>query len=613
MIVPVEQRQRLPRRYIVGIILLSAGMLVLNIPNLKGQSLTVDEYAHLPAGYVHLSESDFSLYSKTPPLIRSFEALPLLVFKPNLNRENINKANGAWAPWWFADQFVNNNRDQVLRLWMAGRAMAMILGVALAVVVFLWSNDLYGPRAGLLAMFLVAASPNILAHAALATVDVGFTLFFVLTCYLMWRYFKSHRKITLLGAGISFGAAQLSKYSGLLLAPILLASLSAIYLHGLLMSKAYPSSNAFHSLKKTLLAGFALFMVGLVVINIGYLGQRTFEPLPANCRSSSLLAQLSKGLPESWPIPLPADYVIGLDAQLADAEQGEFPNFINGQWRSQGVWYYFLEALLLKVPIPTLILIASGLLAGLTRLPTSPQTSRFSVVPEDIDVPAWPFVHLPAALFLGIASMFGNLQIGLRYVLPVLPLGFMIASRIVRMPNCSSNISERPQKPLTKKGGAIVLLLCLWQIVELVQTAPHYLAHFNQLGGGTQNGHYYLIDSNIDWGQDLPGLKQQMDKIGIDEVGLLYFGHADPSLYGIKFHLPRRSDALIAVSVNFLHGYPYALTYLHPWTKRPPLVTDPAYYDTLLLARALLYYEPLARIGGSIYLYDLRNFLNKRP
>jgi len=583
-------------------------MLVLNISNLKGQSITVDEYAHLPVGYVHLSQSDFNLYSKTPPLIRSFEALPLLAFKPNLKREDIKKVRGAWGPWWFADQFVNNNRNQALELWMAGRVMAMILGVALAVIVFLWSNDLYGPRSGLLAMFLVAASPNILAHTSLATVDIGFTLFFVLTCYLMWRYFKYNRKITLVMAGISFGAAQLSKYSGLLLIPILLAGLSALYIHRLLILKAYRINNSLIDLKRILIAGFVIFLVGLVMINIGYLGKRVFEPLPANCRYSSLLTKLSKGFPESWPIPLPADYVIGLDAQLADAEQGEFPNFINGRWRSQGVWYYFLEALVLKVPVPALILVAFGLMAGSTRRQPFSKTTLSPMAPQDTDVPAWPFVHLPAALFLAIASMFGNLQIGLRYVLPVLPLGFVIASRIVRMPNCGANVSDMSN--LSRKiAGAVVLLLCLWQAVELAQTAPHYLAHFNQLAGGTKNGHRYLIDSNVDWGQDLPGLKQQMDKIGIDEVGLLYFGHADPSLYGIKFHLPRRSDTYIAVSINFLHGYPYALTYLHPWSKRPPLVTDPAYYKTLLLAESLLNYEPIARIGGSIYLYDFRKIL----
>jgi len=581
-------------------------MLVLNIPNLKGQSITVDEYAHLPAGYVHLSQRVFNLYSKTPPLIRSFQALPLLAFKPNLKREDINNARGAWGPWWFADQFVNANRDQTIHLWMAGRVMAMLLGLALAVIVFLWSNDLYGPRSGLLAMFLVAASPNILAHTSLATVDVGFTLFFVLTCYLLWRYFKYNRKTTLFMVGISFGAAQLSKYSGLLLVPILLASFMAMYLHRLLIPKEYRSSSAFNGLKRTLLAGFVIFTVGLAMINIGYLGKRVFEPLPVNCRYSSLLTKLSKGFPESWPIPLPADYVSGLDAQLADAEQGEFPNFINGSWRSQGVWYYFLEALLLKVPIPALILVALGLMAGLTRRQPFSKTTLTPIAPKDTDVPVWPFVHLPVAVFLATASLFGNLQIGLRYVLPVLPLGFMIASSIVRMTDFDANASGRSKNLFIKRTGAIILLLCMWQAAELIRTAPHYLAYFNQLGGSVKNGHHYLIDSNIDWGQNLPGLKQQMDKIGLDEIGLLYCGHADPSIYGIKFHLPRRSDALVAVSINFLHGYPYALTYLHPWTARPPMVTDSTYYNTLLFAESLLNYEPIARIGGSIYLYDLR-------
>jgi hypothetical protein len=65
---------------------------------------------------------------------------------------------------------------------------------------------------------------------------------------------------------------------------------------------------------------------------------------------------------------------------------------------------------------------------------------------------------------------------------------------------------------------------------------PHYLAYFNELAGGPRNGWHSLADSNIDWGQDLPGLKTWLDRNNIREpVYLSYFGTADPRFYQISY------------------------------------------------------------------------------
>lgn len=83
------------------------------------------------------------------------------------------------------------------------------------------------------------------------------------------------------------------------------------------------------------------------------------------------------------------------------------------------------------------------------------------------------------------------------------------------------------------------LALIAWHIGESVTIRPDYLAYFNQLAGGPSKGYKHLADSSLDWGQDLPALKQWLDREGLQQPGgstvyLSYFGTARPDYYGIK-------------------------------------------------------------------------------
>lgn len=586
--------------------LIAVGMFALNIFNLRGQSITVDEYAHLPAGYTYVSKHYFNLYSKNPPLIKMIEALPLMAEGPEFPYKEFFSLKGGWAPWEFADAFVERNRPYVLRFWSSARVMDMLLGVCLSMLVFYWASRLYGARSGLLAMFLTATSPSILAHSGIATVDVGFALFFVLTWFLLWQFFEEPLSTTIIGAGVSFGAAQVSKFSGLLMIPILIVVLGIMVVRYELPGAESQSVKFSKRVLSAVVIAAIVFGMGLAIINAGYLARGTLEPLVNHVSLSSTLKKLAATGVGDWAMPLPADYIEGLDRQLADAERGEFPNYINGKWRRTGVWYYFLEAIGLKEPISALAMIILGLAVGIWRTVMRGQEIRPMRYFTGRGQPAWPFVHVPAIIFLAISSGWGNLQLGVRYILPVLPLFFIAASRIAGSHRIDVKSTDRVENWYAKIVGAIMIVLCLWQSVEIGLAAPHYLSYFNEIAGGSKGGPRYLIDSNVDWGQDLPGLKREMDKLGIKELGLLYFGHADPKLYGIQYHLPRRGDDFVAVSVNFLYGYPYSLTYLEKWSHRPPMVTDENNLDSFLFARSLLPLEPAERIGGSIYLYDLR-------
>ena len=165
-----------------------------------------------------------------------------------------------------------------------------------------------------------------------------------------------------------------------------------------------------------------------------------------------------------------------------------------------------------------------------------------------------------------------NLQIGMRYLLPVYPLIFIIASIF---------IVELFKSKLIYKVMGIALIL--WSILIQVLIWPHYLSYFNEFAGGPDNGWKYLRDSNIDWGQDLKAVKDYMQENNIDEVTLSYYGEVDPSLYGIDFrHIPPEevktpSKTVYAVSVQNLDNL--------EWTK---------------------IYEPSQKAGYSIFIYDFR-------
>jgi len=140
------------------------------------------------------------------------------------------------------------------------------------------------------------------------------------------------------------------------------------------------------------------------------------------------------------------------------------------------------------------------------------------------------------------------------------------------------------------QGAALVLLLAY--PLSALLTTPDSLSYFNLLAGG--QGDRILLDSNLDWGQGLQRVRAYMDREGIASIGLAYFGHVDPALYGIAWDFPLPAQpGLAAVSANFLHGYPYA-TYQHGLTPVPPGAFT-------WLARQ----ERVADLGGGMFVYRI--------
>src|SRR5262249_48241866 len=140
------------------------------------------------------------------------------------------------------------------------------------------------------------------------------------------------------------------------------------------------------------------------------------------------------------------------------------------------------------------------------------------------------FLLVPSGVYFA-AMAATRVNLGLRYILPIYPFLFVLAARVgtISFANVLATLLVRL--------GAFAAVGLLAASSPMV--APHQLAYLNELIGGPDQGHRYLSDSNLDWGQDLKGLKNYMDREGIPVIYLSYFGTAPPSGWGIRYqYLP---------------------------------------------------------------------------
>jgi 4-amino-4-deoxy-L-arabinose transferase-like glycosyltransferase len=265
-------------------------------------------------------------------------------------------------------------------------------------------------------------------------------------------------------------------------------------------------------------------------------------------------------------------YLLGIEFQLQHAGEGH-ESFLLGHRSSSGWWYYFLVAFALKTPLPTLLLLAASLVLSVSR----GRSSRW------LDE---AFLLLPIGAFLAFFSL-KHQSIGLRYILPVYPFAFVFLAKAFAASSGSGN----------RIRIALASLLVVWYVGSSVYIHPHYLAYFNELAGGPSRGYRSLVDSNLDWGQDLKGLKQYMRERGIERINLSYFGSDTPTRYGIDYDWlpslylrdPRPDlqrifppDGWIAISATNLQG---------------------VYLDDPDIFAFLREREPVAKIGYSIFVY----------
>ena len=352
------------------------------------------------------------------------------------------------------------------RLFLA-RLPSLLLGVLLGWLVWIWARALFGLRGGALALGLYTFCPNVLAHSHLVTTDVSTALAIFAAVYALWRYLERPGRGRLLVAVAAFGLAQLTKTTAAFLLPIFAL---------ILMLRLAPRKDLLRFAGLLLLLGLG----ALAALNLGFLGEGTGTPLKSYTFVSEGFQKLAATpVLRDLPLPLPYAYVQGLDMVSRDS-RAQYWTYLRGHYSDTGFRSYFLWAFLIKVPVATqlILLLALGLWAsGRLRAPGA----------EDC-------LLVPVIVLLLYFSLFFRLGIGIRYILPVLPFLFVFAGRVAVL---------RPSSQAQARWQPVLLgALTLWLAVSSFSVHPQYLSYFNEIAGGPANGWRWLLDSNLDWGQD---------------------------------------------------------------------------------------------------------------
>lgn len=466
-----------------------------------------------------------------------------------------------------AELFLWEIGNDVARIMFLARIPTIFLGLLLAALAGRWAIALTGRQtAGLLALALIAFDPNILASTRLATTDLGLAAGACLAGFTLWRFLQRPSWGRVVLAGAAFGLLQNTKFTAGLFVP-LFALVMVVGLvvqwraHGrgpwrtlLMLLVAYPPA-AF----LTLWAAYG-FQIGTLPENL---------PL----------------LPQLGGLTLPLSHHLEQLLDIGGRPQVSTPAFLAGQYSNSGWWYYFPVAFLLKTPLPLLLLFGWALavtLARLLRRQAGPLTA--------LDQAA---LLIPGLGYFAFA-LTTDINLGYRHLLPVLPFLWTWTAVSLPQPQVTKRFSSRLLQP--------AFLLVTWLIAATCWIYPDFLAYFNWLAGGPDGGWRFLVDSNLDWGQDLDDLDDWMAESGVERVWLSYFGEARPSAYGIVYEgldsfpprlmnpqarplLPTKpAPGFYAISATNLQGVHFADHDQFAWFRSR---------------------SPVARLGYSIFLYEV--------
>lgn len=491
---------------------------VLGLTAVAEKSMTADEIAHLTAGHAYNTLADFRLQPENGNLPQRWAALPALLIRPPLPATT----SATWRRadvWNYGYTFFYEQVMPADELLFWGRAMISFFSAATALLVFGWSYSIFGWRGAFLSLILFTFCPTFLAHGTLATSDVTMAFFFLASIGAWWRQLEQPSIRCSLISALTLGLACVAKFSAILLAPMF-ALLSLIWLIGQVSEHGWRAP-----LLQLIASALMHVLVAWAIIWIFY-GFRFSAFSPALAEGASfyrgdwnwILTDLGWLQPviitlRDWHV-LPEAFLYGFTFVVQFAR--ERSAFLSGEYSVTGWLGFFPFAFMVKTTLPLLFLLFAGLVAWLRqsrRLGSAAIPQLRKVVPL-----------LVLFLLYWVYSITSHLNIGHRHLLPIYPVLFILLGALGVWIDW-----RKPVALLTVAG------LTVWHIGESLCIRPHYLAYFNQIVGGPSNGWRHLVDSSLDWGQDLPGLKTWLETHAKNEkVFLSYFGSGDPAYEGIK-------------------------------------------------------------------------------
>jgi PQQ-dependent dehydrogenase (methanol/ethanol family) len=513
---------------------------------------TFDEPAHIAAGMEWLRDGSYSYDPQHPPLARVAAALG-----PMLDGARAQHRRTMWEEG-NAILIQGNHYVRTLRLARLGMLPFLLL---LLGVVWAWARWLYDDRTAALAVLLTASMPQILAHSSLATTDIPLaaTLCWALYAFARWIDRPSRRHT--LFFGLAGGAALVTKFSSIpffaVAALLIVIAIAITERREARLARSLPDESreartvaegerSRGIARRYLVALSPYWRPGLAAALVaGLVVWATYR----------FHVALARGF-----IPVPAPELIEGIRQLAAHNDLGHPSYLFGEISRHGWWYYWPVVLALKTPVAFLSLGAVGV--AFTMLGRGRRTGWRALSP------------LLGALAILIVAMLGSIDIGVRHVLPIYPL--------LAIPAAGAAVALWQQRQRVAVRVALVALVA-WQVADAARVYPEFLADFNIMAG--RNPSRVLVDSNLDWGQDLRELADTLAARNVSSLSLFYFGTTPVGAFGladtVRIGGAGPATGWIAASRTYLRGaYAPCFTWLRDYT-------------------------PVAKIGSSMLLYHI--------
>ena len=573
--------------YIILVILIIIISFALNITSAINQSQTTDEGVHITAGYSYLKYNDFKINPEHPPLIKIISAVPLLFL--DLNFPDNSSYWEEEEQWGLAKKFLyesGNNADLIILL---SRIPIILLTTLLGIIIFLWTKKLFGKKASIVSLILISFSPMFLSHGHYVTTDLGLALTFILALFYFNKFLEKPKLLNIVIFGIFTTIALLVKFSAVILLPIF----PVLYI-----LKRWHQSKG--NKKNT---SFSKFVI-LILISAIIFSLFTFIIYGFEIKKPKNDADIVKYF-DSGEIPsnqftlwladksIPAfSYFKGLIHVQQHSKWGHYAYLLGEFDKYGGWWYYFPIAFLVKTPMAVLILLLASIIILFKTLILKSKKilseknkincfSKIKIIYKKI-----PFIYyllIIPPVFYFVFSLTSNLNLGARHLMPIYPFIYIIIASTIY------NIKFKKHK-INLIYNILILLIIFIYIFTCFFTWPHYLSYFSEIIGGSGNGHKYLSDSNLDWGQDLKNLKKYTDKNNIDEIYTRVSGWAGPEYYNIPAKdLPDNNEIIYQPDFN---GYvAISISYL---------MQEHRDYSWLWK------YQPIDHIGHSIYIYNIK-------
>ena len=499
----MSDRKTGPRNPLLALAAVSLGTCALAASTWHVFGHTWDEPEHIAAGLALIDHGHYDYDIQHPPLAR----LALAVGPYLAGARSQGKPPPDGKPEGLAVLYGSGHYELYLTLARAGALPFLAL---LVLVTYAWARRVLGPWESVLAAGLLATTPAVIGHGALATLDVPAAATCLLALLALQRWLDARTVGRALALGLAAGLAIGSKLSAL---PFLGLGGFALAACGRHPTRAGPRAPPTATTRQLLLAA----VVAGALLALAY-GGRIIYLTDATQRYNPALGYLfgyagpvhdaAYALAARLPVPEAFQLIVGGIEALSYHNHTGHLSYLLGEMRTSGWWYFYIVALAAKTPLPLLALGITGL-ALLAR-------DGWRGQPQRLALPAL-FVVL-----LGFVSAFSRINIGVRHVLVLYPLLAIGAALALR--RAWHALTAMRAGALTYAGTAGLSALMVWQLVTVARCWPDYLPYFNELIAAPRA---VLVDSDLDWGQDLKRLSRRLHELGVPALSLAYQGTAD--------------------------------------------------------------------------------------